>query len=295
MQANLQILMDGDILAHEGCFSGQMTKEDGTLEILPFHLVSEALERKVIEIQEALNTVRPPIMFLSGKTNFRTEIAKKKGYKANRDPDAKPYHIDNARAYLKGRWNSYESVGCEADDLLCIAQMEAFGENLERATQDEATTVIVTRDKDLRQCIGWHYGWECGNQPEYPLRWVDELGDLVATFVEGVSKKTGKPTKRFKKLEGTGLKWFYAQMLTGDYVDNIPGLKGFGGRKAYELLNPLESEQELLGACIRAYKQVYGDMWEVEMMEQAHLVYMLRERNEDGSLKWWEIPNDCSD
>jgi 5'-3' exonuclease len=268
-----------------------MKKEDGTLEILPFYLVAENIERKVIEIQEALNTVRPPIMFLTGPTNFRDEVAKKKGYKANRDKDDKPYHIDNARAYLKGRFNSYESVGCEADDLLCIAQMEAFGENLEKCSEELATTVIVTRDKDLRQCMGWHYGWECGGQPEYKLRWVDELGDLTATFIEGVSEKTGKPTRRFNKLEGTGLKWFYAQMLTGDSVDNIPGLKGVGGGKAYDYLHPLESEQELLDICIREYRRVYGDMWEVEMMEQAHLVYMLRERNEDGSLKWWEIPN----
>ena len=117
------------------------------------------------------------------------------------------------------------------------------------------------------------------------------MGELHATYIEGVSEKTGKPTKRFKKLEGTGLKWFYAQMLTGDLVDNIPGLAGIGGGKAYDMLSVLESERDLLDTCIREYKRVYGDSWEVEMMEQAHLVYMIRERNEDGSLKWWEIPD----
>ena len=284
-------LLDADILGHECCYSGQLKEEDGTITILPFYLVSEALDAKVIELMKTLDTRLEPIMYLSGKTNFRDDVAKRKGYKANRDPSLKPYHLDNIRAYITSRYNTYTSVGCEADDLLCISQMD----NLKRKDIDfnpeKAETVICTRDKDLRQCMGWHYGWEVGNQPEYSLKWVDELGTLDATFIEGVSAKTGKPTRRFKKLAGTGSKWFYAQVLTGDATDNIPGLKGVGGGKAYDLLNGLLSEGEMVRTCIHEYKRVYEDSWEVEMMEQAHLVYMIRERTPDGGLKYWEIPD----
>lgn len=237
---------------------------------------------------KTLDTRLEPIMYLSGDTNFRDEVAKRKGYKANRDPDAKPYHISNARVYITSRYNTYTSDGCEADDLLCISQTE----NLKRFNfnQEKAETVIVTRDKDLRQCRGWHYGWEVGNQPEYPLRWVEELGELSPVFSKKVLKN-GEPSKALDKLTGTGVKWFYAQLLLGDSTDNIPGLWRVGKAGAYAVLNDLTTEKEMLQACIRMYKDVYHEKWEVEMMEQAHLVYMLRERNEDGSLKWWEMPD----
>jgi 5'-3' exonuclease len=155
--------------------------------------------------------------------------------------------------------------------------------------QDTAETVICTRDKDLRQCLGWHYGWECGKQAEYKLKWIDEFGHLEATYKEGFTKK-GNPSRRFTKLSGSGLKWFYAQVLTGDEVDNIPGLPNCGRAKAYNILDPLTTEEGMLDATIALYRDAYGDTWESEFFEQVHLVWMLRERNEDGSLKWWTYP-----
>ena len=130
-----------------------------------------------------------------------------------------------------------------------------------------------------------------GAQPEYPLRWVDKLGELKATYKEGVTK-AGNPSRRFEKLTGTGLKWLYAQILTGDVTDNIPGLPRFGGGKAFALLDKCESERELQQAVVDVYKDVYGDSWIAELYEQAHLVYMISDLNEDGSLKWWSLPEE---
>ncbi len=284
-------LLDADILAYESCFSGQIKEEDGTISVLPFYLVSDAVDQKVVELMKTLGTRLEPIMYLSGETNFRDDVAKRKGYKANRDPSKKPYHLANVRAYITSRYNTYTSVGCEADDLMCISQTENLKLPRINFNPELAETVICTRDKDLRQCMGWHYGWEVGNQAEYKLRWVDELGTLTPTL-SGKILKSGEPSQALKKLEGTGLKWFYAQLLIGDSTDNIPGLKGAGASKAYALLDGQMDEQGMLQVCIDEYTKVYGGTWRDELMEQAHLVYMLRERLPDGSLKYWEIPNE---
>lgn len=238
---------------------------------------------------DAVGTLLEPVIFLSGDTNFRDDIAIKKGYKANRKPDDKPFHLANMRAYLTARFNTYTSRGCEADDLICIAQMDDLRKH--NFDPDKARTVICTRDKDLRQCMGWHYGWEIGLQPEYPLRWIDEIGDIDLIYKEGVTKK-GKPSRTAKKLIGTGLKWFYAQLLTGDTVDNIPGLQGCGIVKAFNTLDPLKTNGEMLKAVTLLYKEAYDGEWFVEMTEQAHLVWMIRERNPDGGLKWWSYGED---
>ena len=285
-------LVDADILAFESCYAGQFIDEETEeLQILPFRLVINKIEEKVRDIMTTLGTRLEPIMFLSGEGNFRESIAKKKGYKANRDDSNKPYHLTNATVYITSRFNTYTSQGCEADDLLCISQTDS----LKRTgfDPDVAETVICTRDKDLRQCQGWHYGWECGSQPEFKLQWVDELGTLTPTYSKKILK-SGKPSTALDKLAGTGLKWFYAQLLIGDTTDNIPGLKGTGNKGAFNLLDHLEYELDMRDTCVEAYKKVYGDMWEVELMEQAHLVWMVRERDENGGLKWWEIPNDQS-
>jgi hypothetical protein len=285
---NLLPLVDADILAHEVATLGEFVDEEGEKQILPFHSIIRYFDEKVEQFKLALDTRFEPIMYLTGDTNFREVIAQRKGYKANRDRSKKPFHLENARAYIRSRYNTYVSNGCEADDLLVISQMDSLRET--GFKPETAKTVIVTRDKDLRQCMGWHYGWECGNQPEFRLQWVDEIGELNATYKEGVSPKTGKPTRSFNKISGTGLKWLYAQCLLGDVVDNIPGLSGVGKKRAYDVLHSCDNEGEMLRLTVDLYKDKYGDEWEKEFLEQMHLVYMIRERNEDGSLKWWSFP-----
>lgn len=287
-------LVDGDIVAYECSFAGQYydeeDKEKEELQILPFHLVKEKIEHRVRDIMTVLETTLEPIMYLTGEGNFRDEIAKRKGYKANRKDVARPYHLENARVYIRSRYNTYISRGCEADDLICMSQTEYNRRYIEGGSTVQS--VICTRDKDLRQCEGWHYGWEMGNQPEYPLTWVDKLGTLTATFIDGVTK-AGNPSRRFKKLSGTGDKWFYAQILTGDVTDNIPGLPRFGGAKAFQLLDPCTSERELQEVVCEVYKEVYGADWIKELYEQAHLVYMLRDYDkETGEYEWWSLPKE---
>jgi 5'-3' exonuclease len=55
--------------------------------------------------------------------------------------------------------------------------------------------------------------------------------------------------------EAEGLKNLYGQLLTGDKVDNIPGIKGVGPKTAEKILIDCDgsSELELYLTCLKAY------------------------------------------
>lgn len=145
------------------------------------------------------------------------------------------------------------------------------------AQRDGYTTIICTRDKDLRQVTGWHYGWELGNQPEYGPFLVEGIGHLTLS-------------KRRDKLLGSGTLFFYAQCLTGDGVDSIPGLPGCGPVKAYQILEGKTTEEEAFQAVYGAYQAHFGEDADKELLEQGRLLWMTRQLNEDGNPVLWELP-----
>ena len=276
-------LIDADVLAYACACIGEEKNEDGEINILPFHQIEPYIENRVEEIMEAIGTTTRPFMFLTGDDNFRYDIATVKPYKDKRQP--KPYHLANVRVYIRSRYNTYLSKGCEADDLLAMA--------MHNYRRDDIPCVLCTIDKDLLQVEGWHYRWETWNSPEVKLHFVDSLGKLEGEYEEGVSAKTGKPTRKFltQKFKGEGYLWFMAQILVGDVVDNIPGLKGCGAKAAYDLLEGASTKEEALSLVVKAYKDSYGESYERELTEQARLVYMIQERdkNSPDGLKHWSL------
>lgn len=192
--------------------------------------------------------------------NFRDKVAKKKVYKGNRKA-ARPLHYENLVAYVCATRDVTCAIGCEADDLLAIHQYNS----------EYLSTVICSRDKDLKIIPGMHYGWACGNQRVFSFTEVKVNGKLQ--LLGG------------KKLEGTGLKFFYSQVLTGDTTDNYPGLPRHGPAEAFKVLNSCKGEEAMFNAVKELYIASYGDEWHAEMNEQAQLAWMVCERNEDGSLK----------
>lgn len=167
---------------------------------------------------------------------------------------------------MKATYNVVESEGMEADDLMAIEQ-----------TKQPNETIICTRDKDLRAVPGWHYGWELGNQPSFGPRFVDIFGEL---------RLSGDR----KSIKGEGLVFFYSQCLTGDRVDSIPGLGGCGPVKAFEILKNTKTPDEAFKAVLEAYRGVYGDDAEKELLEQGQLLWMTRELHPDGSPVLWTLP-----
>lgn len=135
-------------------------------------------------------------------------------YKANRIKLRKPHHLISIREYLITRWNAEVTDGIEADDALGIMQTPF-------TTTDRLTTIICTIDKDLKQIPGRHYNFVTG---EFDL--IDPV---------------------------QGLNFFYQQLLIGDTVDNIFGVRQVGKVKAERLLRNCSSELEMFEAVQSMY------------------------------------------
>lgn len=183
-------------------------------------------------------------------SNFRFSRAFTQPYKHER-PEKPPIR-ELLRNVLLNEYGAKVMYGYEADDALNLYQTE--------------NTIAVHQDKDINMVQGWHYNWKTDE------RWyTDRLGKLWLND-KGCIK-------------GTGLAWFYAQMLMGDKTDTIPSLKKgkYGDKTVYELLKDCHSEDEYINAVVSEFKQVIGDNWRERLLEQADLVYICRKEGEYGS------------
>ena len=177
--------------------------------------------------------------WITGKTNFRFEVATTVPYKGNRKDAPKPKHYDALRNHLM-KLGAKMSDGEEADDSVGIASTEG-------------NYWIVHVDKDLDQLPGWHYN---------PVK--DE--EYYVTEFEGLYS-------------------FYKQILTGDRVDNIEGIRGIGPVKADKILKDCTTEEELYAACIKAY-----DGNTDRVLENGKLLWLRRKPNQ-----MWQPPLSLQD
>lgn len=175
------------------------------------------------------------------KSNFRFALAKTQEYKGNRKDMKKPIHYDALREYVIKYYDAEVIYNQEADDALGIEQ-----------TKRPDKTVICSIDKDLDMIPGYHY-----NADKDQFYVAEDPGTL-------------RLSDDRHKLYGTGLKWFYAQMLLGDSADNIPGLKGYGPVGVYNVLHKAKTEEEMIDitkklydkkSCLNRYKEVADLLW----------------------------------
>ena len=272
-------------------------------EVIPnsWEFCSELLDNRIALICDEVEATEPPLIFLTNTRrinkilnkgrkreekppkeyveNFRVEAAKEKEYKAGRKPD-KPFHFYNLLSYILSNYETYiDENGLEADDAACVYQTQRLKEGFK-------DTIICSRDKDLRQCEGFHYSWEVGNQASVGPIYVEPLGWLEIKN-EGEVDKKGKPKPA--KIFGTGHKFFYYQMIVGDAVDNIGGIKGKGPVFGYNLLKDAQTERECYELVAEKYVQAWGELWKEKMKEQSLLLWMVREIK-DGQKVFWRPP-----
>lgn len=195
------------------------------------------------------------VIYLSdaSENNFRKKIYP--AYKANRK-QPKPKHYTALRNYLIKVEQAVVALGQEADDALSIAQYKAMKEH--DGTWFEGnwdTTIICSLDKDLLMVEGWHYNWR--------------------------RDETVEVTKE------EGLRNFYRQLLTGDTVDNIPGLHGIGPVKANAMLAGCFFEDEYNKVVLAAYKEYFPHCSEAEVINHINIIgrllYIRRKEGEEWS------------
>lgn len=170
--------------------------------------------------------------FLTGKGNFRVELAKTVPYKGTR-PTEKPIHLQALREHLVTSWGFVVVDGIEADDAVGI---EAY-----KLHEDES--IMVHIDKDLNQFRGHHYNY--------------------------------RKKEKYYVSEFAGWYSFYLQILTGDRIDNIEGLKGIGPAKGAKILKDCTTVEELYDAVLKAYD---GDT--VRVLENGQLLYLQRKEGD---------------
>jgi hypothetical protein len=113
---------------------------------------------------------------------------------------------------------------------------------------DVEDCIIMSIDKDLDMIRGWHYN-----------------------FIKDI---------KYFVTEEEAIKNFYRQLLTGDRVDNIIGLKGIGPKKADKILEDCVTETDMYTAVLKAY-----DNNTERVLENGQLLWIRRNENE-----MWQPP-----
>jgi hypothetical protein len=221
-------LIDADVVAYRIAFGCQDEPEK-----IAIAKVSEFLEELVFTYTD----VEDCEGYLTGKQNYRFDIAKTAPYKGTRVSE-KPKHLGIIRQYMIDAWAFSVQEYQEADDAIGIRAYSLGEEDY----------VICSIDKDLDNIRGKHYN-----------------------FVKN---------EHYTITEEVAIKNFYRQVLTGDRVDNVPGLAGIGPKKADKILKDCSTEEDLYKAVLEAYD---GN---VDLMtEMAQLLWI---RRKEGEL--WQPP-----
>lgn len=224
----MKALIDGDILVYRIGFASENETES-----IAIARCSEFIEDLIL-----FNGFGEYQGYLTGKKNFRNDIAVTAPYKGNRK-SAKPKHYQLLRDYMESAWSFTMIEDQEADDAIGIAAYE----------MEVGEYCICSIDKDLDMLRGDHYN-----------------------FVKD---------ERYFITEEEGIKNFYKQLLMGDRVDNIIGIKGIGTVKAERLLKECKNENEMYLAILEAYE---GNAERV--LENGQLLWIRREPNQI-----WTPPN----
>jgi len=143
--SNRKVLIDGDILAYRSAFATQdkLPKDaEEKFETLLDYILEQCLD---------FPTPDQYVVFLTGRGNFRNDVAKSHIYKGNRKNVDKPIHLSHVRQYAIEKFNAIVSEGEEADDLIAIA-----------ATQIGPSAIVASIDKDMMQIPCKHYNFGRG-------------------------------------------------------------------------------------------------------------------------------------
>lgn len=236
-------LLDGDLIVYRCGFGGQKKLPDGTIEPIPDAIMKARVDSFIVDL----------LMFdLPDCTDYE-------GY-LSLDSESNFRNAIAVTAPYKGNRKAAKPVHYDLirDRLLTywefhgIIGQEADDSLAQEQTEKGDKTVIVSIDKDMLQVPGWHYNF------------VNRTMQKVETFADG-------------------FKSFCVQMLMGDKVDNIIGLKQVGIKTAKKILEqadpyPLRHPRNLLTAVAMKYKE-HGDTELKHFKENAKLLWLRRRKD----------------
>jgi len=186
------ILVDADIICYR---LGYATENDpDASEKLVKAMVNTYVDNMLQTIVEKHPRYTEFYMFLTGKANFRNEIAVTAPYKGNRTKQ-KPRFIPTIREHLIQNFEAVVSENEEADDAIAI-----------KATENRDNCLICSVDKDFLQVPGHHYNfvtntYQTVSDEEGMFNFYQQI--LTGDRVDNIIGLTGiGPVKSKKLLEG---------------------------------------------------------------------------------------------
>lgn len=236
------LLIDGDVLLYK----------------LGYACNNETLSAAIFGIDNYLDNLRsqlpvkyfeePPTIYVGdGKPTFRHKLATIKVYKGARTPE-KPIHFYKLKEHLLHKHSAIECSYYEVDDYL------GFNSRKNNA-------VMCSIDKDIGTLPGLHYHLD--------RRKLYRVGSLGVLKLEQM--------RTTKVLRGSGIKFFWAQMLMGDRADNIPGIAGYGSVETYNTLAHINDPIELGSTVYAIYLRTFGGSCAKMFIEMGDLLWILRE------------------
>jgi 5'-3' exonuclease len=178
------------------------------------------------------------------KQVFRNHIAQEKKYKGNRDNKVDNYFYENKPSDMVNIYNYIE----KRYTTLLYDDIEA--DDLLSMLQHPERTFIFSHDKDLKQVVGFHYNMQAG-------------------FLEYTTEKES-------------MLRIVCQVLQGDTVDNIPGLRGFGKKAVLDFKEEFEHKADIniLFAGLNKFIEKHGTFHGMDLF--AEMWYLISMRTNRG-------------
>jgi hypothetical protein len=203
------------------------------------HPPSFAAQILKTSVKSIIDTVKPDEVefIVSGGGNFRDDLPLPSRYKWNRQGVIRPVNLQATRNFSERHFKALKTINEEPDDVQVWRGYEVL--------QEGNKPIVLGYDKDSLQYSGlFVYN---PDKKDLGIRQLPKLGDI------SIDQKG--------KVRAQGLLQYAFQMLYGDRVDGlkpceITGIK-FGEISAYNILQGLNTEKEILSAVINQYKLWY--------------------------------------
>lgn len=170
-------------------------------------------------------------------------------------------------------------VGGNANFRYKVATIKEYKGNrvgVRRPMHLDAAKQYLCEEYEARRPMG---PWETDDQISLEIEEGDTLVSIDKDFLQipGIKLKDTISLKEVETNEVSALASLYAQALTGDTADNIPGCYGCG-KKAVSVkkVKEAESEEEMFDIVLTEYKKRYHSYAEQFMCENLKLLYLLR-------------------